>query len=64
MPTNVFQIYISIPCNKSIVCFIQFIIFFFKMECFVLLCHVGEGPVPTALIILNIAGIHVYLGES
>ena len=21
------------------------------MECFVLLCHVGEGPVPTALVI-------------
>ena len=20
------------------------------MECFVLLCHVGEGPVPTALV--------------
>ena len=45
-----FQICISIPCNKSVVCFIHFIIFFLKMECFVLLCHVGVGPVPTALV--------------
>ena len=44
-----YQICISIPCNKSVVCFIHFIIFFLKMECFVLLCHIGEGPVPMAL---------------
>ena len=50
MPINVLQIYISIPCNKSIVCFIYFIIIFLKMECFVLLCHIGEGPIPTALV--------------
>ena len=28
MPINVFEIYISIPCNKSIVCFIHLIIYF------------------------------------
>ena len=30
------------------------------MECFVLLCHVGEGPVPTALVIIVIyINIHI-----
>ena len=29
------------------------------MECFVLLCHVGEGPIPTALV--NIVIIYVTL---
>ena len=24
------------------------------MECFVLLCHVGEGPVPTALVFIKV----------
>ena len=31
------------------------------MECFVLLCHVGEGPVPTALVYYAV--VHVYIYE-
>ena len=51
MPINVFQIYMCIPCNKSIVCFIHKLYYILKtIVVLVLLCHVGEGPVPTAFV--------------
>ena len=48
-----FQICISIPCNKSLFQKLHYI-YIFKMECFVLLCPVGEGSVLTALVIIVI----------
>ena len=52
MPINVFQIYISIPCNKSIVCFIHFIIYIFLngVLCITLPRRRGSRPDGTRLL--------------
>ena len=47
MPINVFQIYISIPCNKSIVCFIHKLYYILKKNvvlCITLPCRRGSRP--------------------
>ena len=48
MPINVFQIYISIPCNKSIVvCFIHKLYYILKkivVLCITLPCRRGSRP--------------------
>ena len=31
------------------------------MECFVLVCHVGEGPVPTALVLIVYSCVPFYV---
>ena len=48
MPINAFQIHIYFY-SMYLLCF----------ECFVLLCPVGEGPVPTALVLKG-NRIHTY----
>ena len=57
MPINVFQIYISIPCNKSIVvCFIHKLYYILKkivVLCITLPCRRGSRPDGTHYILTH-----------
>ena len=51
MPINDFKFIFLFHVTK--VLFVSYTLLYLKkMERFVLLCHVGEGPVPTALVIV------------
>ena len=57
MPINVFLIYISIPCNKRIVCFIHKLYYILKkivVLCITLPCRRGSRPDGARISIVNI----------
>ena len=69
MPINVFHIYISIPCNKSIVCFIHKLYYILKtivVLCITLPCRRRSRPdgARSGSIVVGLTLLHCFIAQK